>query len=179
MPHVSGIIQYLSFCVHEHRVPFHLFRASFTFFQQCFVVFTVQVSHFFGHIYSCFIHLDAVRNGTVLHAHSSCIRTGSQSLTLYLRPSRLDLSWVSKLHFSLCPLCICVPRELFLLHIRWFPSAGNHRSQRSNHLRILLNWGNPVGHTGSQSDSGNWGPKKCKFAEVTNYTKDPPDCTLS
>lgn len=92
MPHVSGIIRYFSFCVHEHRVSFHLFRASFTFFQQCFVVFTVQVSHFFGRIYSCFIHLDAVGNGTVLRAHSSCIRAGSQSLILYVRPSQWGLS---------------------------------------------------------------------------------------
>ena len=92
MPHVSGIIRYLSFCVHEHRVSSRLFRASFTFFQQCSAVFTVQTSHFFGHIYSCSVHLGAVRNGTVLRAHSSCIRAGSQSLILYVRPSRWGLS---------------------------------------------------------------------------------------
>ena len=120
------IVQHLFFCVHEHRESFHLFRPSLIFFfQQCFVVFAVQVFHFFGRIYSYFIQLDAIRNGTALHAHSSCIRTASRSLILYLRPSQLDLSGASKLHFSLCPLPTRVSQGLFFLHIRWFPSAGN------------------------------------------------------
>lgn len=122
-----------------------------SFFQQGFVGSAVRVFHVFGCICSYSMHLDALRNGAVPHAHSSCIRTGSRTSALCLRPSQLDLSGVSRLHFSLCPLPIHVPRGLFLSHIRGFPSAGDQRARRSNSLPILLNWWNPVGHTRSQS----------------------------
>ena len=125
MPHISASYSICSFVSMSIGSLFTYLDLHSFFFQQCFVVFAVQVFHFFGCIYSYFIQLDAIRNGTALHAHSSCIRTASRSLILYLRPSQLDLSGASKLHFSLCPLPTRVSRGLFFLHIRWFPSAGN------------------------------------------------------
>ena len=150
MPHVSGNVQHLFFCVHEHRESFHLFRTSLTFFSAVFCSFCcASLSLLWPHLfllYSFGCYQEWNRAPHPFFMYQDCISL----LNFIFEPSQLDLSRASKLHFSLCPLPIRIPRGLFL-HIRWFPSAGNQSAQRSNSPPSLLNWWNPAGHTRSQS----------------------------